>query len=260
MAFRFKEQIIFRGADTTFVRDVFTTPLAPSKSSTTFVSHQKWSDSEGLIREFLESKEYDDRSMTIKKRESTPISIVSEQRTKVEFSLGFGFGSRIKTISSFTRKGDQLLLQGSFQLWEDDVSRFRLSLGEDLVVRDAVIEVEAGNNQTRYDVSTEGSVKDGDFVFARTGHLQRTALGLKNSSVKHKVPFKPHITDEFYVDFKSAKFHLDDKEYQSLTTMEIPPGTHVTDYVGNKRYFVDNNNQVKKVSPLIPGGQIGRKK
>ena len=55
MPFRFKEQIVVRGPDTTFVRDVFTTPLAPSNSSTTFVSHQKWSDSEGLIREFLES-------------------------------------------------------------------------------------------------------------------------------------------------------------------------------------------------------------
>ena len=124
------------------------------------------------------------------------------------------------------------------------------------MVRNAVIEVEAEGNQTRYDVSTEGSVKVDGFVFARTGHHTRTALGLKNPPVKLEVPFKPEITDEYYVDFKSAKFHLKDEEYKTFTKMEIPPGTHVTDHVKNKRYFVDRNNRIERVTPIVPPGQV----
>ncbi len=253
MSFRFKEQMTVRGGETTFVRDVYTTPLLPSDAETTFVSHQKWGDSGGVLWEFLESKEYRDRSMLIKKGDLGPTGVCGGQRREIEFSLGFGFGKRIKNISSVTRKNNQLLLEGSILLWDDDVSTFRLSIDQDLVVRNAVIRVEAGNNQTRYDVSTEGSVKDHDFVFARTGHHTRTALGLKKPAVKLKVPFKPHITDEFDVDFKSAKFRLGDEEYKALTKMETPPGTHVADQVRNKRYTVGPNNEPTDVGPVVPG-------
>ncbi len=254
MSFRFKEQMMLRGRQSTFERDVYTKPLAPpSDSATTFVSHQKWSDAGGVIREFLESKEYDDRSMMIKKGGSGPLGAFAAHRREVEFSMGFGFGSRIKTISSVTKKDAQLILEGSILLWDDDVSTFRLSIDQDLVVRNAVIRVEAGGNQTRYDVTTEGSVKDHDFVFARTGHYTRTALGLKNPRGKLKVPFKPKITDEFYVDFKSAKFQLEDEEYKTFTKMELPPGTHVTDQVRNKRYSVGKENQPGGVGPVVPG-------
>jgi hypothetical protein len=254
MSFRFKEQMMLRGRESTFERDVYTKPLAPpSDSDTTFVSHQKWSDAGGLIREFLESKEYDDRSMMIKKGGSGPLGAFAGHRREVEFSLGFGFGSRIKTISSVKKKDNQLVLEGSILLWDDNVSTFRLSIDQDLVVRTAVIRVEAGGNQTRYDVTTEGSVKDHDFVFARTGHYTRTALGLKNPTGKLDVPFKPHITDEFYVDFKSVKFQLKDEEYKTFTKMEIPPGTHVTDQVKNKRYSVGKENQPGGVGPVVPG-------
>ena len=253
LSFRFKEQVMLRGRDTTFERDVYTKPLLPSSSGTTFVSHQKWSNADGLISEFLESKEYDDRSMKIQTGESNRLWNFFGQRREIEFSLGFGFGSRIKTISSVTKKANQLLLEGSILLWDDDVSTFRLTVDQDLVVRSASIRVEAGGNQTRYDVSTEGSVKVQDFVFARTGHYTRTALGLKEPPpVKLDVPFKPHVTDEFYVDFKSAKFGLKDEEYTTFTKMEIPPGTHVTDLVRNKRYVAGQETQTKGGKPPLP--------
>ena len=69
------------------------------------------------------------------------------------------------------------------------------------------------------------------------------------------VPFQPSITDEFDIDFKSAKFRLGDDEYKAFTTIDTPPGTHVMDYVRNKRYVVDRNNQVSKEGPLVPGGR-----
>jgi hypothetical protein len=254
-AFRFKEQMMLRGAETTVVRDLYTMSPAPSDSGTMYIPHHKWSDTDGLVRHFHEDKRYDDRSMEIRRGESTPVGIVSAKRREVEFSLGFGFGRRIKTISSVTRKDRRLVLEGSIQIWQEDVSTFRLSIDEDLVVRDAVIKVEAEGNQTRYDVSTEGSVKDDGFVFARTGHYARTALGLKSPPVELEVPFEPHITDEFDIDFKAAKFHLSDDEYKTFTKMEIPPGTHVTDHVTNKRYTVDRNNQISKKGPLVPGGR-----
>ena len=253
MSFRFKEQMMCRGRESTFERDVYTKSLLPSDSKTSFVSHQKWSNAGGLIREFLESKEYDDRSMKIESGESIAVWNIFRQRMEIEFSLGFGFGKRIKTIKSVTKKGNQLVLEGSILLWEDDVSTYRLSLDQDLLVRSASIRVEAGNNQTQYDVSTEGSVKVQEFVFASTGHYTRTALGLKESPVKLKVPFKPKISDEFYVDFKSAKFDLKDEEYITFTKMEIPPGTHVTDKVRNMRYVVGKDNQPTGVRPVVPG-------
>jgi hypothetical protein len=256
MPFRFKEQVTVRGPDTTFVRDVFTTSLTPESASITFASHQKWSDADGLIREFRELRDHSDRLMEIKPGVPAGDSIVSGQRREVEFSLGLGFGRRIKTISSFTRKNDQVVLEGSIQIWSDDVSRYRMSLDEDLVVRSAVIEVESGGNQTRYDVSTKGSVKQNDFVFARTGHYTRTAMGLKNPPVKLQDPFKPHITDEFDIDFHSVKFHLEDEAYKILTNLDIPPGTDVMDHVTNRRYYVDQNNQTSRVSPLIPGRPV----
>ena len=159
MPFRFKEQMMLRGAYTTLVRDLYTMSPMPSDSGTMFIPHHKWSDTDGLVRHFHEDKRYDDRSMEIRPGESTPVGIVSAMCRKVEFSLGFGFGRRIKTISSVTRKDHQLVLEGSIQIWQEDVSTFRLSIDEDLVVRDAVINVDAEGNQTRYDVSTEALSK-----------------------------------------------------------------------------------------------------
>ena len=192
MPFRFKEQVVVRGSDTTFVRDVYTTALVRPDSDSSFVSHQKWSNAEGLLREFLDSREYNDRSMSIKSGNPDSLSVVTGQRRAVEFSLGFGFGSLIKSITSVTRKDNELLLEGSIQLWDDDKSSFRLTVDDDLIVRHATIKVEAAGNQTRYDVSTEGSIKSDDFVFARTGHYTRTALGLKQaeSQASGSVPAK----------------------------------------------------------------------
>ncbi len=249
MPVRCKEQMMVRGPNTTVVSDLYTTVLTPSESRAMFTPHHKWSDAEGLVWHFFENKQDDDRALEIRRGESGPVSVVAGKRREVEFSLGFGFGSRIKTITSVTRKDRQLELEGSIQIWLEDVSRFHLSIDEDLVVRNAVIEVDAEGNQTRYDVSTEGSVKVDGFVFARTGHHTRTALGLKNPPVKLEVPFRPKITDEFYVDFKSAKFQLKDEEYKAFTKMEIPPRTHVTDHVTNRRYFVGENNQIRGKGP-----------
>ena len=252
MSFRFDEQLIVRGPNTTFVRDsdpALSMP-EPSASDTTFLPHQKWSNTEGLDREIRENEKYDDLSLDISRGGSTPVGVVDAQRRDLEFSLGFGFGSRIKEVRSVTLQGNRLTLEGVIQLWWEDLSTFHLTLDEDLVVREAEIEVEAGGNQTRYDISTEGSVKDGDFVFAKTGHFKRTALGLKNPPVKLDVPFKPQVTDEFFADFQSAKFHLSDEEYTALTAMDPPPGTHVRDAVKNQRYHVGEKGQITRMGQL----------
>src|SRR5262249_29951643 len=147
VSFRFKEQMMFRRPETTFVRDVYTKSLLPSDADVRFVSHQKWSDADGLVREYFESPEHDDRSMQISKGQSGPLGIVAAKRREIEFSLGFGFGKRIKKISSVRKDDKQLLLEGSIQIWLDDVSTFQLSVDQDLVVRSAVIRVEAEDNQ-----------------------------------------------------------------------------------------------------------------
>ena len=184
---------MLRGRDTTFERDVYTKSLLPSDSKTSFVSHQKWSNAAGLIREFLESKEYDDRSMKIESGASNPFGNIFGQRREIEFSLGFGYGSRIKTISSVTKKGDQRLLEGSILLWDDDVSTFRLSIDQDLVVRNASIRVEAGGNQTRLRRFDRGFCQSSRFRFCPNGPLhadgpgfERTAAGQACCSLQAK--------------------------------------------------------------------------
>ncbi len=116
-----------------------------------------------------------DRTYEIRKND---LSIVAEQRRKIEFVHGFGFGERIKTIDSVVRAGKIRIVQGTIQLWEEDVSTYRIELGDDLLVKKATINVDAAGNLTRYEITTEGATDRHGFLFAsdqKSRHLLAVA-------------------------------------------------------------------------------------
>ena len=162
---------------------------------------------------------------------------------EIEFAHGFGFGERIKTIDSIGRAGKIRILQGAIQLWSEDVSTYRIELGDDLLT----INVDAEGNLTRYEITTEGATDRHGFLFAATGHFQRIALGLKKTK-----DFKPRVTNEYFTKFNDARFRLRDEEYKRRIMIEITPGTQVRDFILNKVYRVERDNTITNLGPAVP--------
>jgi hypothetical protein len=241
--YRFNGRLTVRGLGATFVSEVDPT-LKPPAGVGGFVPYHKWSNVGGRYREYHEDARYDDRTMSIDWGGDPVVNAIHEQRMEVEFSLGFGFGKRIRSISSVERAGDRRVLKGLIRVWHDDVSIFRLVVDDDLIVRDALIDMDSFGFLKRFESSTEGTVVEDGFAFARTGRFRATLMGLRNPPVKLKDPFKPKVEDEFESDFRSAKFHLDDEEYELLTTMAVQPGTVVKDWMTGERYVVANDGRV----------------
>ena len=248
--FRFHEQMVVRGPDTTFTREA-DPDLKHEKGTWSVTPYQKWGQIGGVVREIIDrtGSGPGDRTFEIRKNDDDSVSMVSGQRMRIEFVHGFGFGKRIKTISSVIRAGNRRVIQGTIQLWSEDVSTFRIELGDDLLVKKATIDVDANANLTRYEVSTEGAVDRWGFLFAATGHFQRLALGLKNAQEKF---VGPHVTDEFSTLFDDARFHLRDEEYKRRIMIEITPGTQVLDYVRNQVYRVEKDITITNIGPAVP--------
>jgi hypothetical protein len=247
--FRFHEQMVVRGRDTTFTREA--DPDLKHESGTwSLTPYQKWSDVGGIVKEITElaGSGPRDRTFVIRKSDER-VGIVWEQRMEIEFVHGFGFGERIKTIDSILRAGNTRILRGTIQLWSEDVSTYRIELGDDLLVKKATINVDAAGNLTRYEITTEGTTDRHGFVFASSGHFKRIALGLKISK-----NFEPSVTHEFSTRFNDARFQLRDEEYKRRILMEITPGTQVNDYILNKVYRLERDNTITDLGRAVPKG------
>jgi len=247
LKFRFHEQMIVRGRDTTFTRKADSDAMQKG-AAWSFVPYQKWGETGGVIKEITDSMSDGpyDRMLRIQKG-GDPVGILSGQRMEIEFVHGFGFGKRIKRIESDVRAGDTRIIKGTIQIWSEDVSTFRIELGNDLLVRKATIDCDVQGNLTHYEVTTEGSIKQLGFVFARTGHFKRIALGLKDARLA-----EPSVTKEFSAQFADVRFHLKDGEYTFLIRMEITPGTQVNDYISNKVYRLEKDNSITDLGKAVP--------
>ena len=152
----------------------------------------------------------------------------------IEFVHGFGFGGRIKTIDSLAREGDRRILKGEIQIWSEDVSTYRIELGDDLLVKKARIDCNVDGNLTHFDVDTDGAVERNGFTFAATGHFRRTWMGNVNKTKYPKLrDTSPRVDKEFSSHFDDARFHLPDAEYQAFIKFEIAPVTQVNDSIKN---------------------------
>jgi len=241
--FRFYEQMVVRGSDTTFTRQ-----LRPGVQQR-FVRYQRWSDAGNLERELRELNP-DNRLFNIRKRNAS-MGIIPEQRMEIEFVHGFGFGKRIKKIESIIRKENKWDLKGTIQIWLEDVSTFRIELGDDLLVKRATIDCDVAGNLSHFEVTTEGVVDRQGFVFARSGHFRRLALGIKKDD---KPAAKPSVDKEFSAQFVDVKFNLKDDEYKTFIKMEITPGTQVWDEITNKCYRVEKDNTITSLGHAVHKG------
>jgi len=150
-------------------------------------------------------------------------------------------------------------LEGTIQIWWEDISRFQLVLDDNFLVRQAAIQSNVKGFRTEFEVKTEGSVTAEGFEFAKSGSFKRITLGME---VEGKLAAKPRIQKEFQAEFKGVQFHLSDARYGELVAMIPDPGTQVFDHVSDKVYFV---GEEEKAWPLLPppagvalGGQADR--
>jgi hypothetical protein len=213
--------------------------------------YQKWGETGGVVREILDSKAPGPHGRTFHIRKGdAPVGIVSEQRMAIEFVHGFGFGKRIKAIESVVREGDRRILRGTIQIWWEDVSTFRIELGDDLLVKEARIDCDVRGHLTRFEVTTEGAIDRQGFVLARTGHFRRSAMGTKDANPPD---YQPEVSQEFSTQFDDVRFRLGDDEYKALIRMEITPGTQVNDDISNKVYRPEEDGTITDLGKAVPG-------
>jgi hypothetical protein len=238
-----------RGRDTTFTREA--DPDVKNESGGwSLTPYQKWGETEGVVREINDSKGSGpyNRTLHIRKGDA-PVGIVSEQRMAIEFVHGFGFGKRIKTIESVVREGNTRILRGTIQIWWEDASTFRIEQGDDLLVKKALIDCDVRGHLTRFEVTTEGAIDRQGFVFARTGHFRRLAMGTKDANPPD---YEPGVSKEFSTQFDDVRFRLGDDEYKALIRMEITPGTQVNDDISNKVYRLEKDNTITDLGQAVP--------
>ena len=233
--FRYNEELVVRGPNTTFIR-VLDPTLKLDESNKGLQRFQKWSNTDGLAREILDGDEThkDDRIIQIHSS-GAPVDLAQEQRMWVEFAHGVGFGKRIREIESLSAQNGKTIIKGTIQMWWEDTSQFAIAVDDNYIVRRAVIDSNVHGNLTRFEVTTQGTVERKGFVLAETGHFVRRWMGMYRDGKKVG---PPKVKKEFYCRFKDIVPNLSDEQYESLTKMEATPGTYVMDHVANLNYTV----------------------
>jgi hypothetical protein len=241
------EQMVVRGRETTFISEA-DPEMKRLNRGARVTPYRKWGVAEGVFKEISDMRGAGPPDFLYEtKKADGPGDLVLGERRGIEFSHGFGFGKRIKAIDSVVPEGNKRIIKGTIQLWSEDVSNFRIELGDDLVVKKAVIDCDAQGNLTRYEITTEGAVERRGFVFAQSGRVRRTPLGMKNGP-------KPTLaeTEEFWTRFVAVRFNLEKDAYEALTRIELLPGTLVRDQIANQAYQVEKDGTVKDLGVGSP--------
>ena len=244
----YHEQMVVRGNDTTFISTA--DPEMNHKNGGTWVTqYRKWGEKGGIFREISDMNgsagiDYNFETRTEELRGGR----VAEERTAIEFTHGFGFGKRIKTIESMIRKADRRVVKGTMQIWRpSNLSAFVIELGDDLVVKKAEIDHDSNGYRTHCEITTEGTVDRDGFAFARTGHFKFAAITKEG----RKMGLEPSVMEEFRSRFAAVKFHLRDDVYETLAKIEITPGTLVRDYILNSVYRVEKDGSIKQLGRAV---------
>ncbi len=244
----YHEQMVVRGNDTTFISTA--DPEMNRKNGGTWVTqYRKWGDHGGIFREIADMEGSGGIDYTFETRtEESRGGRVAEERTAIEFTHGFGFGKRIKTIESMIRKADRRVVKGTMQIWRpNNLSAFVIELDDDLVVKKAEIDHDSNGYRTHCEITTEGTVDRDGFAFARTGHFKFVATTKEG----RKMGYEPSVMEEFRTRFAAVKFHLRDDVYETLAKIEITPGTLVRDYISNTVYRVEKGGTIKQLGNAV---------
>ncbi len=213
--------------------------------STTF---HRWSSRDGVYREWSrmpgENKATDIEFETSDAR----CSIIRELWMARQFGFGFGYGKRVEIQSIETTKTGWVI-EGPFHVWTKDVSKCRLEIDRDYVVRKATIDADANGNLWRFEIETAGAVGEGHVVFAKSGHFKRSWQGVRKNG---KIEGKPDVREEEHFTFRNAEFHLKDDVYESLTDFTPPVHSYVRDQDTGAQYEVDAKGKVRITTPPRP--------
>ena len=139
--FRYNESLIVRGPSVTFIRVLDPTyPVKKSESTRHMTPYQKWSNVGGVRRQITRNAESGRGHATMDINPGgAPVDMAQEQAMEVEFAHGFGFGKRIKQVDRIERDGPRLKVEGTIQIWWEDISRFQLVFDDNFLVRQAAI-------------------------------------------------------------------------------------------------------------------------
>ncbi len=228
--FTYNESMIVRGKEVTFERTLANSTHQSGDPSIQMLPAQKWSNRGEDLKELTDDGTDARYSKILEFRpKADPVSLFDEQRMEIEFAFGFGFGTRIKTIESLRKDGDQYEVTGTIQIWWADISTFHLLLDKNLIARHAEIDCDVSGNLTRFEISTEGTVGE-RFLFAETGRLTRKWMGLRKEGVTRG---EPKVKKQFAVAYKNVDWDLSDATYSSITAITPDDNTQVIDHTGN---------------------------
>jgi len=212
-----------------------------------FIPFTRRSNVAGANREYL--KQYDGYEELSIRPAGPSRDILLQDRMHVEFSLGFGFGKRIKEISSVTKTSTGYMIKGLIQPYQIEPCPFEMEIDQDFVVRHATITTTAGKGTTEFIINTEGVIKDGEFVFPMKGSFKKTLSEYENGQLVGK----PMALRDFDVQFEKVDWNLTNNEYGKLTRFNIAPGTRIYDYIKGVRYttgkFPDEVYDVRLCGP-----------
>ena len=239
--FQYDENLAVRGGETTLDRtlvpdSVFVESAIGDRIGGGRGEYQKWSHIGSLSRDYSSTggAARGDRVMEISAG-GLPVDVAEEDRMFREFSLGFGYGKRIKSIDAIERDGELLVVRGSIQIWWADESTFEIRLDDDFVVRQALIESDVEGNKTRFEIQTEGTAEDSSGMqIAQSGEFTRTSLGFH---IDGRIVGQPKIAESFNVEFQELKLGLSDSEYESFTSFPMELGTQVINNILGTVHF-----------------------
>lgn len=247
--YQFTEKAIIREPYATFTRK--NDPLElPSDLKSSMSDFQKFSNTDGLTREYVMSGS-SPNYMTILKG-GNPIDQSQEYLMGIQFAHGFGFGKRIKSIDEFERIENGWKMEGDFQVWRTDQSRYKIIVDEDFIVRKAEIIADVFGALTKFEIETEGLAESEGFDLAQTGLFRRSKGGLpENDSLSTSRQFR--VDQEFRIRFLRSQPNLSDQVYDELADMSPPPNTQVDDRVSGTVYFIDKSGKIRhpKVEAVI---------
>jgi hypothetical protein len=146
---------------------------------------------------------------------SQPLDAYQELALWRLFTLGVGFGPRIKTIENLETNGNLTTVDATLRIWPGRETAARLQIDSDRIVRKAVINA----GVTRIHVETAG-VKQ----------LSPSCRVAASGSFRREYKGSPtHTAPEFRLKLKNLEFNLDSGRFAEIADLSAPDGERVSD-------------------------------
>ena len=228
--YRYIVKCIVRGPNATFIKELDPTVKPPEGARWSMGSFSKSSNKDNLIRDLSRINPGQITGILNISPRGPGADGTSNYLRNIQFAFGFGFGKRIKTIERVEHTDAGTELEGTILIWNDDKSRFKLILDDNLIVRQATIDCNADGNLTRFEIKTKGTIRKEGFVLAKTGTFKGRG-------------------EPYDVEFLDIQPNLSVKLYEELTDMTPEKGMQVNDRVAGRTYFALGGGRITYRTP-----------